>query len=45
MDGIEATRLIAAADDLAGVRILVLTTFENDDNVVLALQAGERVEP
>ncbi|GAA3909544.1 response regulator [Actinoplanes auranticolor] len=40
MDGIEATRLIAAADDLAGVRVLVLTTFENDDNVVLALRAG-----
>jgi DNA-binding NarL/FixJ family response regulator len=40
MDGIEATRRIAAADDLAGVRVLVLTTFENDDNVVLALRAG-----
>jgi DNA-binding NarL/FixJ family response regulator len=39
-DGIEATRRIAAADDLAGVRILVLTTFEDDDNVVLALRAG-----
>jgi DNA-binding NarL/FixJ family response regulator len=40
MDGIEATERIVAADDLAGVRILVLTTFENDDNVVLALRAG-----
>jgi len=40
MDGIEATRQIAAAEDLAGVRVLVLTTFENDDNVVLALRAG-----
>jgi DNA-binding NarL/FixJ family response regulator len=40
MDGIEATRRIAAAEDLAGVRVLVLTTFENDDNVVLALRAG-----
>ncbi|MEV6597563.1 response regulator transcription factor [Actinoplanes sp. NPDC051346] len=40
MDGLEATRRIAADDNLAGVRILVLTTFENDDNVVLALQAG-----
>jgi DNA-binding NarL/FixJ family response regulator len=40
MDGIEATRRIAADDDLAGVRILVLTTFENDDNVMLALRAG-----
>jgi DNA-binding NarL/FixJ family response regulator len=40
MDGIEATRRIAAAEDLATVRVLVLTTFENDDNVVLALRAG-----
>ena len=40
MDGIEATRCIAAADDLAGVRVLVLTTFEDDDSVVLALRAG-----
>ncbi len=40
MDGIEATRRIAADDDLAGVKVLVLTTFENDDNVVLALRAG-----
>jgi len=40
MDGLEATRLIGADDNLAGVRVLVLTTFENDDNVVLALQAG-----
>ncbi|WP_112263914.1 response regulator [Lentzea terrae] len=40
LDGIEATREIAASDDLAGVRILVLTTFENDENVVRALRAG-----
>ena len=40
MDGIEATRRIAADDDLAGVRILVLTTFENDENVLLAVRAG-----
>ncbi len=40
VDGLEATRRIGADDDLAGVRVLVLTTFENDDNVVLALQAG-----
>lgn len=40
MDGLEATRRIGADDDLAGVRVLILTTFENDDNVVLALQAG-----
>ncbi|BEL02862.1 response regulator transcription factor [Actinoplanes sichuanensis] len=40
MDGIEATRRICADERLAGVRVLVLTTFDNDDNVVLALQAG-----
>ena len=40
VDGLEATRRICADDGLAGVRVLVLTTFENDDNVVLALQAG-----
>jgi DNA-binding NarL/FixJ family response regulator len=40
MDGLEATRRIGADDNLAGVRVLVLTTFEDDDNVVLALQAG-----
>ena len=39
MDGVEATRRIVA-DDAAGVRILVLTTFENSDNVVQALRAG-----
>jgi DNA-binding NarL/FixJ family response regulator len=40
VDGIEATKQIAADEDLAGVRILVLTTFENDENVMLALRAG-----
>ncbi|GAA0905761.1 response regulator [Virgisporangium aurantiacum] len=40
MDGIEATKRIAADESLAGVRILVLTTFEHDDNVVRALRAG-----
>ncbi|MEU4419881.1 response regulator transcription factor [Actinoplanes sp. NPDC024001] len=40
LDGIEATRRICADERLAGVRVLVLTTFDNDDNVVLALQAG-----
>jgi DNA-binding NarL/FixJ family response regulator len=40
MDGIEATRLITADDDLAGVRVLILTTFEIDENVLRALRAG-----
>lgn len=37
LDGIEATRQIAADPGLAGVRVLVLTTFEN---VMAALYAG-----
>jgi DNA-binding NarL/FixJ family response regulator len=40
VDGIEATRRICADDDLAGVRILVLTTFEIDEHVVEAIRAG-----
>ncbi|GGK81919.1 response regulator [Mangrovihabitans endophyticus] len=40
MDGIEATRRIANADDLDDVRVLVLTTFDDDENVVRALRAG-----
>jgi DNA-binding NarL/FixJ family response regulator len=39
MDGIEATRRIAAAND-EGPRILILTTFDLDDYVYDALQAG-----
>ena len=40
LDGLAATREIGADDDLAGVRIIVLTTFELDDYVVRAVQAG-----
>ncbi|MGV9311411.1 response regulator transcription factor [Streptomyces sp. NPDC003691] len=40
LDGIEATRLIAADEDLAGVRVLVLTTYDTDEYVVEALRAG-----
>ncbi|MEV6632649.1 response regulator transcription factor [Actinoplanes sp. NPDC051470] len=40
VDGIEATRRIGADERLAGVRVLVLTTFDDDDNVIYALQAG-----
>ena len=39
-DGIEATRAITADDDLAGVRVLVLTTFELDEYVLEAIRAG-----
>ncbi|MFJ3302213.1 response regulator [Streptomyces sp. NPDC086549] len=40
LDGIEATRLIAADEDLADVRVLVLTTYDTDENIVEALRAG-----
>jgi DNA-binding NarL/FixJ family response regulator len=40
MDGIEATRRIAADPTLSGVKVLVLTTFEHDDYVFAALRAG-----
>lgn len=40
VDGLEATEAISAAEDLAGVRILILTTFELDEYVVQALRAG-----
>ncbi|QEU95371.1 response regulator [Streptomyces kanamyceticus] len=38
MDGIEATRLIK--EDPAGARVLVLTTFDDDEYVYGALRAG-----
>jgi DNA-binding NarL/FixJ family response regulator len=40
LDGIEATRLITNDPDLASVRILILTTFDLDEYVYAALQAG-----
>src|SRR5215204_2388131 len=40
MDGIEATRLITTDPQLRGVRVLVLTTFDLDEYVYAALQAG-----
>jgi DNA-binding NarL/FixJ family response regulator len=40
MDGLEATRRIAADETLAGVHVLVLTTFEVEEYVVQALRAG-----
>lgn len=39
-DGITTTRSITADDDLAGVRVIVLTTFELDEYVVAAMGAG-----
>ncbi|GAA1261455.1 response regulator transcription factor [Kitasatospora nipponensis] len=40
LDGLAATRRIAADDSLAGVRVLILTTFEVDDYVFEALRSG-----
>ena len=40
VDGIEATRRICADEDLDGVRVIVLTTFELDELVVDAVRAG-----
>ncbi len=40
MDGIAATQAICDDADLAGVRVLVLTTFEEDAYIVGALRAG-----
>ena len=40
VDGLVATREIAGDPDLAGVRIVVLTTFELDEYVAEALRSG-----
>src|SRR5919197_5633005 len=40
MDGLEATRRIAGDERLAGVRVLILTTFEIDEYVFESLRAG-----
>jgi DNA-binding NarL/FixJ family response regulator len=40
MDGLEATRRIVADELLAGVRVLMLTTFHLDEYVYQALRAG-----
>ncbi|KXK61174.1 LuxR family transcriptional regulator [Micromonospora rosaria] len=39
-DGLSATRMISEAADLSGVKVLILTTFEQDEYVVEALWAG-----
>lgn len=40
MDGIEATRRICADPASAGVRVLILTTFDQDEYVYASLRAG-----
>jgi DNA-binding NarL/FixJ family response regulator len=40
MDGLEATRQIIADERCRGTRVLVLTTYDNDDLVHEALRAG-----
>jgi DNA-binding NarL/FixJ family response regulator len=40
VDGLTATRLITEDEDLAGVRVLILTTFEIDEYVFRALRHG-----
>jgi len=40
LDGLAATRLICADEQLTGVRVLILTTFEFDEYVAEALRAG-----
>ncbi len=39
-DGLEATRQISADEDLAGVKVIILTTYETDEYVYQALRAG-----
>lgn len=40
LDGLQATRQIAGQQMLAGVKVLILTTFETDEYVFEALRAG-----
>ena len=40
VDGIEAVRQIVSAPETASTRVVMLTTFETDDNVFAALRAG-----
>ncbi|WP_327000624.1 response regulator transcription factor [Dactylosporangium sp. NBC_01737] len=39
-DGLSATETICADPDLTDTRVLILTTFENDEHVARALRAG-----
>jgi DNA-binding NarL/FixJ family response regulator len=40
LDGVGATRRITQDEDLAGVKVVILTTFEIDDYVIAAIDAG-----
>jgi DNA-binding NarL/FixJ family response regulator len=40
LDGIEATRRIAAREELASVHVIILTTFDLDEYVFEAIRAG-----
>ena len=40
VDGLRATHQITADPDLAGVHVLILTTFDHDEYVIEALGAG-----
>lgn len=40
IDGLEATRRLAADPETSATRVLVLTTFDHDENVFAALRAG-----
>lgn len=40
MSGLEAAKIICADRDLADTRVMVVTTFDNDENIFAALKAG-----
>ncbi len=40
VDGLEGTRRLAADEDMAGVKVIILTTFESDEYVYQAIRAG-----